>query len=104
MDQLLIMKPTTLNRWLKPLAWLLVIVIIIMLLIPAELTDTQLAQIQPGMKIADVKRILGEKKGNVTVIERSSADTYWVLERKWWNPMLKSKLEGEAIATLNTSS
>jgi len=54
------MKPTTLNRWLKPLAWLLVIVLIVMLLIPSELTDEQLAQIQPGMTLVQVKRLLGE--------------------------------------------
>lgn len=55
----MIMKPTTLNRWLKPLAILLVIVLIVMLLIPADLTDEQLAQIKPGMTMEEVKRLLG---------------------------------------------
>jgi hypothetical protein len=56
----LTMNTTKLNRCLKPLAWILVIVIIVMLLIPAELTDEQLSQIKPGMSILQVKRLLGE--------------------------------------------
>jgi len=54
------MKPTRLNRWLKPLAILLVIVIIVMMLIPAELTNQRFAQIKPGMTMMEVKRLLGE--------------------------------------------
>lgn len=50
------MSRTTLNRWLKPLACLLVIVLIVILLIPVELTDEQLAQIKPGMTLQDAKR------------------------------------------------
>lgn len=54
------MNNTTLNRWLKPLAILLVIVLIVMLLIPAELTDEQLAQIKPGMTLQAAKDLLGD--------------------------------------------
>ena len=95
------MKTITCNRWLKLIAWLLVIVIIVMLLIPAELADEQLAQIKPGISIAEVIHLLGEPK-KYHEFNSSSMGKYWSLKRKWWKPNLEAKIEDEAIATLTS--
>ncbi|HQR07110.1 MAG TPA: hypothetical protein PLN21_09825 [Gemmatales bacterium] len=92
------MKTTTLNRWLKPLAIFLVIVLLVMLLIPSELTDEQLAQIKPGMTILDVQRLLGQRNGR-GFIAASTPGLFWKQDQKWWKPALQAKIEGEAIAT-----
>ncbi|MFT3881424.1 MAG: hypothetical protein QM703_17385 [Gemmatales bacterium] len=95
------MSRTTLNRWLKPLAIVLVIVLIVMLLIPAELTDEQLAQIQVGMQISDMQRSLGQVNGRA-MIAASTPGLLWRKEQRWWKPTLQAKVEGEAIAALGS--
>lgn len=90
------MNHTTLNRWLKPLAILLVIVLIVMLLIPGELTDEQLAQIKPGMTLAEVKRLLGEpfegRWSSSSMAEPvEGADTWgsrWTHLGQFWKPTI----------------
>lgn len=54
------MKPTACHRWLQLIVWVWVMVIIVMLIIPGDLTDEQLAQIQPGMTMEQVKSLLGQ--------------------------------------------
>lgn len=54
------MMNTRSRRWLRLFAWLLVLAIIVMLFIPSELTESQLAQIKPGMSLEQVQRLLGE--------------------------------------------
>lgn len=87
------MKPTTKNRWLKLLAWLLVITIIVMLLIPVNLTDKQLEQIKPGMTLEQVHTLLGSSFKGRWMHSNSidSKDPDGLVLRsyhygKWWKP------------------
>lgn len=93
------MSRTTLNRCLKPLAILLVIILIVMLLIPRELTDAELAQIIPGMTLVEASRLLGNPRSDKAQIIYLSDypirhtvdfDQEWLLEGRWWKPTLSA--------------
>ena len=93
------MKPITYNRRLKLLVWLLVLVIIVMLLIPSELTYVQLAQIQPGMTLEKVKERLGSpvKETLDLGVLHTSPDGFHgkiTIKRKFWKPTIDANFNG----------
>lgn len=85
------MTTTRLNRWLKPLAILLVIVLIVMLLIPRELTDAELAQIKPGMTMDEARLLLGEatdewNTGTGFLLDSNEYRLTLTSKGKFWKP------------------
>lgn len=84
------MKLNTHNRWLKIIIWMQVLVIIVMLAIPAELTYSQLAQVRPGMTLQDAKRLLGEpsKKGSIhhVMMNFEVGNYHWEHAGILWRP------------------
>jgi len=99
------MKPNTLNRYLKLIAWLLVIVLVVMLLIPSELTDEQLAQIKPGMAVQQVKDLLGEPikaKKSYSLAEYDNHApmwiTHWQYQGKFWHPSIEIIISNDKVA------
>ncbi len=112
MDQLLIMKFTALNRCLKPLTWLLVIVIIFMLLIPAELSNEQLAQIQPGMTMVEVNRRIGNSNVRegwsvLAIGDPGSSEgetvAMWDQSERWLQPRVEALIPDGNSIKLNTT-
>ncbi len=86
------MKSTRSNRWLKLIVGLLVIVIIVMLLIPSEPTYRQLAMIEPGITIEQVKQRLSEPTGRLVPISAFSSAglstiTYY-MQGHFWKPSI----------------
>src|SRR5262245_19827124 len=99
------MKPTTKNRWLKLLAWVLVLVIIVMLLIPLELSNQQLLQVQPGMTMDLVKELLGEPvpdPWDLGVLVEEPAGYRFTLKKKglFWKPTVSAPVTGMSMASL----
>lgn len=98
------MKTTTLNRWLKIVAWLWVTVIVVMLLIPVALTDEQLTQIKPGMTIQQVQQLLGQpcSDGVMAGVGASFPGHIhrWSWRRNWWRQHLYVRIPDNTISSM----
>jgi len=84
-------------RWDKVIISLLVIVIIVMLLIPAELTYTQLNQVKVGMTLNEAKQLLGESNRRVlfNLPITNPGDTLPIgvqVPGAWWHPTLNASI------------
>lgn len=96
------MKSTTLNRWLKIVAWLWAMVIVVMLLIPAALTDEQLTQIKPGMTIQQVQQLLGQpcSGGRMVGVGTRFQIQRWSWRRNWWRQHLSASIPDDTISLM----
>ena len=93
------MKRSCMKLWSTLIINSLVIAILVMLLIPTGLTTDQLRQIHSGMRIAEVKQLLGQENGHAN-IAASTPGIFWMKYRRWWNPSLQAKLEAGAEESL----
>lgn len=101
------MNHSRFNTWLKPLVILLVIVLIVMLLIPAELTNEQLSQVQPGMTLQQVKELLGEPASgswDLGVLVEESDGYRFTLSKKgqFWKPKVSAPVKGMSLSNEHT--
>lgn len=92
----------TSTRWLKLLAWVLGIMLLIVVVIPTELTDEQLSRVNPGMTIQDVEQMLGNPcrsaiVGSITWGNRPDWVNSWYLEGAWHKPALTAAIPDETI-------
>jgi hypothetical protein len=86
----------------KWLAFVLPSLMIIYLLVPSRLTDSQLAQIKVGMTIHEVEQLLGEpcNKGIISSSSSNKRTSYasgWFMMGEFWQPSLAVTFPPETI-------
>ena len=95
------MKHTIGNCWLKLLAGLLALAIIVMLLIPAELTDEHLSQVKSGMSIQQANQLLGQSCSKAimggAVISFPGYVQQWSLRGTWFRQHLFARIPDNTV-------
>ena len=105
------MKSLGYKLWFDLLTNTLVVAIVVLLLIPTELTDEQLAQIKPGMTVQQVKDMLGEPikaKKSYGLAEYANSSpkwiTHWQYQGKFWQPSIEIIISNDKVAPFRSSS